>query len=343
MKLSSVLRTAAGSGDILRRTAVMARKAAAECGKSSTAIFFDMLRCARVYGAGPTDYMMFRFYETTDAERATFFTRLSSAAFVKRVNDRAYSPIFNDKNTFAAKFAPYMGRQTYDLRTGDAAGFAAFLQGKEAIMAKPVDADCGRGIEKLYVRDFGGADGLWAYLIQADKPFGIAEEVLTQHPGMAALHPQSINCVRVATFVKDDGEPTVIYAACKAGTGDAACDNTGRGGITCRLDIDTGRIISNGHSEELEEFTAHPDSGITFKGYEIPMAAECKALALTAAKVYPGFRYVGWDICVTPTGPVLVEGNDYPGYDLAQMPDKDAPHPWEGLIPCFTRQGIDVK
>ena len=129
----------------------------------------------------------------------------------------------------------------------------------------------------------------------------------------------------------------------KAGSGGSACDNTGRGGITCRLDIDTGRIISNGHSEELEEFVAHPDSGIVFKGYQIPMAEQCKALALRAAAMYPGFRYVGWDICVTPDGPVLVEGNDYPGYDLAQMPDKDAPHPWEGLIPCFTRQGIRVS
>lgn len=342
MKLSAVFRTAAKSGDLLRHVSAAAKEAHALCGKSRTSLFFDILRCGTTYGAGPTDYMMFRFYELDDAERATYLTRVSSAAFVKRVNDRAYSPIFNDKNTFFEKFGDLMGRSTYNLPQGDLEGFRAFMADKDAVMAKPVDADCGRGIEKLHLADFASVESLWDYLRSPDKPFGIAEEVLQQHPDMAALHPSSVNCVRVATFVKDDGEPTVIYAACKAGTGGAECDNTGRGGVTCLLDIDSGVIISNGHSEELDEYVTHPTTGITLKGYHIPMAAECKALALKAALRYPGFRYVGWDICITPNGPVLVEGNDYPGYDLAQIPDHDAPHPRLGLVPCFTKQGIQI-
>ena len=343
MKLSSVLRTAMSRTDMLRRVWDCAGEAHAICGKSRMALFNDMLRCAAQYGAGPTDYMMFRFYECSQQERSTYLTRVNSAAFVKRVNDRAYSCIFNDKNTFSEKFRDLMGRDTFDLTSGDAEKFREFMAGREAVMAKPVDADCGRGIEKLFIRDFGTVEALWAYLTDPAKPFGIVEEVLRQHEGMAALHPDSVNCVRIATFVKDDGEPTVIYAACKAGSGGAPCDNTGRGGVTCRLDIDSGTIISNGHSEEMEEFVTHPTTGITLKGYHIPMAAECKALALKAAMRYPGFRYVGWDICITPDGPVLVEGNDYPGYDLAQMPDKEAPHPWEGLIPRFTEQGIKIS
>ena len=343
MKLSSVLKTAMSRTDMLHRVWECAGEAHKICGKSRTALFNDMLRCAARYGAGPTDYMMFRFYECNASERATFLTRVSSAAFVKRVNSRAVEHIFNDKNTFFEHFSDLMGRTTFDLFKGDFDGFCAFMDGKETIMAKPVDADCGRGIEKLYVKDFADLAALWAYLKDAAKPFGIAEEVLTQHPDMAKLHPASVNCVRVATFVKDDGDPTVIYAAMKAGSGGAPCDNTGRGGVTCRLDIDTGTTISNGHSEEMEEFTHHPTTGIALKGFQIPMAAEVKALALKSAKRFPEFRYVGWDVCITPNGPVLIEGNDYPGYDLAQMPDKDSPHPWQGLIPRFTEQGIDVS
>lgn len=342
MQLSALLCAAKGRGDMLGHMRRTAREAHAICGRPTAALFFDIASCAAKYGAGPTDYMMLRFYECSAAERATYLTRLRSAAFVKRVNDRADAPVFNDKNTFSEKFRDLMGRETFDLRTGSFQDFCRFAQGKDALMAKPVDADCGRGIEKLWTRDFADAKALWDYLKDPQKPFGIAEEVLVQHPDMAALHPQSVNCVRIATFVKDDGTPTVIYAACKAGSGDAACDNTGRGGITCRLDIDSGTIISNGHSEELEEYTAHPDTGITLRGFRIPLAAECRALALKAALRYPRFRYVGWDICITPTGPVLIEGNDYPGYDLAQMPDRDAPHPREGLIPRFTEQGIEI-
>ena len=342
MNLSSVLRTAKGSGNMLNKTWKTAREAHVLCGKSTAALFADMLTCATRYGAGPTDYMMMKFYECSAAERATYLTRLRSAAFVKRVNSRTDAAIFNDKNAFSREFREFMGRETFDLYTGDYDAFCGFIAGKDCLMAKPVDADCGRGIEKLWTKDFPDTKALWDYLKDPAKPFGIAEEVLQQHPDMAALHPASVNCVRVATFVKDDGVPTVIYAACKSGSGGAACDNTGRGGITCLLDLDSGTILSNGHSEEMEEFTTHPTTGITFKGYRIPMAAECRALALKAALKYPGFRYVGWDICITPHGPVLVEGNDYPGYDLAQMPDHDSPHPREGLIPRFTRQGIAI-
>ena len=342
MKLSSVLRTAKSSGHMLGKTWKTAQQAHRLCGKPTPALFADMLRCATAYGAGPTDYMMMKFYECSDAERATYLTRLRSAAFVKRVNSRTAAAVFNDKNAFSEKFREFMGRETFDLYTGDYNSFCRFMENRDCLMAKPVDADCGRGIEKLWVKDFADLKTLWDYLKDPAKPFGIAEEVLQQHPDMAALHPASVNCVRIATFVKDDGVPIVIYAACKAGSGGAECDNTGRGGITCRLDLDSGTIISNGHSEEMEEFSVHPTTGITFKGYRIPMAAECKALALKAALKYPDFRYVGWDVCITPDGPVLVEGNDYPGYDLAQMPDKDSPHPREGLIPRFTEQGIAI-
>ncbi len=342
MKLTSVLKTAMSRRDMLSHTYRMAGELAKKCGKSQMSIFIDMLRCATAYGAGPSDYMMFRFYELDDKERATYLTRVASASFVKRVNNRTDAAIFNDKNTFFEKFGDLMGRETMDLRVCSKEDFIAFLAGKDAVMAKPVDADCGRGIEKLYVKDFASPEALWDYLRREDKPFGIAEEVLQQHPQMAALHPHSVNCVRIATFVKDDGEPTIIYAACKAGSGGAPCDNTGRGGVTCRLDIENGVICSHGHTEEGGEFLTHPTTGIALRGYQIPMAAQCRELALKAALRYPNFRYVGWDICITPNGPVLIEGNDYPGYDLAQMADSDAPYPKEGLLPCFTRQGIEI-
>ena len=69
MKLSSIRQAAKNVP--LRRVWQTAEKAHAICGKPTAALFTDMLRCAKRYGAGPTDYMMFEFYDLNDAERST--------------------------------------------------------------------------------------------------------------------------------------------------------------------------------------------------------------------------------------------------------------------------------
>ena len=43
-------------------------------------------------------------------------------------------------------------------------------------------------------------------------------------------------------------------------------------------------------------------------------------LAKKASLVVDEVRYVGWDIAVTDKGPVIIEGNEYPGHDIYQLP-----------------------
>ena len=52
-----------------------------------------------------------------------------------------------------------------------------------------------------------------------------------------------------------------------------------------------------------------------------------------AAKVVDKVRYVGWDIAITTNGPTIIEGNEYPGHDIYQLP----PHRTNniGVLPKF--------
>ena len=63
------------------------------------------------------------------------------------------------------------------------------------------------------------------------------------------------------------------------------------------------------------------------------MHKEAIEFAKECAMVVPQTRHVGWDIAITPDGPALIEGNDYPGTDLCQLaahfPEK------QGLWPYY--------
>ena len=50
----------------------------------------------------------------------------------------------------------------------------------------------------------------------------------------------------------------------------------------------------------------------------IPGVKEAFELCRSAARRLPQERYIGWDIAFSVNGPVIVEGNQYPGYGILQ-------------------------
>ena len=193
---------------------------------------------------------------------------------------------------------------------------AQFLEGQEAIFAKINHGSCGNGVEKLYVKDFESPAAMLDYI--REKKLVVLEHVQAQHPDMARLHPQSVNTMRICTDLVD-GQVHIAYITLKMGRGGGVCDNSGQGGILCRVDIDTGKICSPATDDYFNVFDKHPDTGIPLVGYQLPMIEEAKALACQAALEIPEVGHVGWDMAIGPDGPAIIEGNDFPGTDLCQL------------------------
>ncbi|MBO4815463.1 MAG: carboxylate--amine ligase [Clostridia bacterium] len=309
-------------------------------GKNKIITFFDMILCAIKYGAGYNDYIIFEFYKIKAKQRKTYLTRLKNKRLVTTLNNEEYSHIFDQKNIFDKKFKDFLGREVIDLKEIDFEEFKKFIEGKEYFFAKPNVGESGKGIEKIHTPDFNSPEELYEYVKKPEKNFGVIEEVIVQHPDAAKIYPQALNCLRVVTLV-NNGEAHILYSVFKMGNNGKFVDNLENGGFACHFDLDKGEIIGQGHTSALVNYDAHPATGIKFVGYKLPYMKEVKELVKKAAMVIPEFRYVGWDVCLTPNGPAIVEGNDYPAYDFPQLPDDDKPR--IGLIPKIESFGIKVK
>lgn len=303
-----------------------------KCGQGKAHTFLDMLWCGVRYGAGYYDYVQFGFYQMNGAQRDTYLTRVRNKKVQDIMNPGGLDYDSADKLLCNQMFAPYLGRKTLNGETCSLEEFTAFLTDQEAIFAKINHGGCGIGVEKLYVKDFESPEAMLAYV--REKKEIVLEHVLLQHPDMERLHPGSVNTMRITTDRVGD-TVHIAYISVKMGRGDGVCDNSGQGGVLCRVDPDSGKIVSDATDDYFNIYDRHPDTDIVFKGYQLPMVAEAIALAKEAAMHFPGVNHVGWDMAITPTGPAIIEGNDFPGTDLCQLvpfcPDKI------GLWPYYKR------
>ena len=124
-------------------------------------VFLDMAWCALRYGAGYKDYELIGFYKLNHKQRDSMITRGRNDKIVKKLNNKSYWHLFNNKNefnTFFSKFIPrnwvYIdytkAKQSKDIyKNEEFVKFKRFIGGQTAFFAKPNDGQCGKGILKI--------------------------------------------------------------------------------------------------------------------------------------------------------------------------------------------------
>lgn len=302
-------------------------------GKNSISIFFDMLWCAKRYGAGYYDYQIFAFYNLNKEQRKTFVTRLISKKFNTYMNDPEYDHLFNNKDEFNVLFKDYIGRGFLELEKATKDEVKDFVSTREYIFCKMKDLECGHGCERLKISDFADFDALYDYL--TDKKFCTIEDNIVQHPALSKLYSNAVNSLRIITIIDDNNVPHCVYLVQKMGCGGSIIDNNC---LFSPVDPETGVIKYPAHSGDTTKgivYNEHPDTKIHIQGYQLPFIKEAVDMCLKAAMVVPQVRYVGWDVALTENGPVIIEGNNYCAHDFWQLP----PHTPDkiGMLPTITK------
>jgi len=180
----------------------------------------------------------------------------------------------------------------------------------------------GKGIFRINPEDPGVNKHLMTEIHQnLIRSSFIFEAALDQHPVLDVINPSCINTIRTDTFIDKDLRIENMAAYIRFGRGNIPVDNISSGGCAVDLDLTKGTLQKYGNTSLTvsggETYTSHPLTGVAFEGTAIPFVQETKSLVRRAAGFLPSLRLVGWDVALTPGGPVLVEGNH--DYDITGL------------------------
>lgn len=300
-----------------RELADASRTVGQETGDPEWKVAADIVQCRMRWGANISDYLILRFFELSRSQRSTYVTHRLTRKLRAKYNNVQFRHCFRNKALFAAKFEEFFGRDWVALEGLSLAAFREFIADKRYIVSKPVDSGHGRGVEKLDIGRFEDDIVLYQYLRNRYGDEGMIEECIVQHDSISQMYDRAVNPIRIIT-VLEKGKCNVLYATFTIGNGREVA-NTSLGDMVARVNLASGEVESPAQTDTWQVYERHPLTGCTIPGFRIPYWDDIIGLADRASRVIPEIGYVGWDIAVTPKGPILIEGNDDPGWTSQQM------------------------
>jgi len=209
----------------------------------------------------------------------------------------------------------------FRMRSPDEVIESCFAGGEFVI--KPYGGGSGVAVHVLTARDGkllvnrreSDADRVRSLLRSLDE--AVILEFVHQHEYSSRIFPDSVNSIRVLTMWDYEKlEPFIPFSGHRFGSRTSApVDNASRGGLSCKIDVDTGVIVTahGGHTTpQVFEATHHPDTGEQVVGVTLPHWEMVKSRLLDVCREMAYIPYVGWDVVITEKGFVVIEGNNYP-------------------------------
>lgn len=142
-----------------------------------------------------------------------------------------------------------------------------------------------------------------------------------QHEYSSKLYDKTFNTIRMIILRDPETkEFKIFFAVQRIGTKETIpVDNGSKGGLVCKIDLDTGALSEARSLHSLEVHEIHPDSKAPIKGVKIPGWEEIKKEMLRVTNCLPYMNFIAWDIIVTPEGLSIIEANTSSGVNIIQL------------------------
>lgn len=282
--------------------------------KNPAIMFADTALSTLLVGSGLTDYLNYKFYDKSWKERKEYVTIKYGSNFYAKYSPRDLSTNLSIKTNFHKYYSKYTKRDYYIYEFG-MNKLKDFVSKNEVFMIKPTDGLAGTDVKKMKASEVEDIEKFYQY-IKDNNMF--LEEYVIQDDMWGKICPNSVNTIRAMTRIID-GKAELFYAAARIGNGTAVVDNFHQGGVGVRIDMKNGKLIGNAISKDLTEVERHTATNIKFDGFEIPYWNEIRNMVCEAAMENPDVKVVGWDVAISNKGPLLIEANRRPGFDLVQV------------------------
>jgi Sugar-transfer associated ATP-grasp len=280
----------------------------------------------------------------TEAERAAFVSRDANLRAQAPLNGDNETPAITGDKTVFYRYCALLGIAVpemfgiLDSRASSWSASGRVMTGTRDIEAfvaedlparfvvKPSEGYAGRGVRLVERRDDGmlqvngrttSAAAFWSEL-RADDEFAvwIVQELLVNHPEMSAIGgSETLHTARITTFVGRAGPPAILFSNLKLAISGGAVDNFqagATGNAICDIDHE-GRLgavyVTNPGPAGLQRRADNPLTGESLTGRALPGWDDARRMVLDAAPHFLPYRALGWDVALTPGGPVIVETN----------------------------------
>ncbi|MCB9678294.1 MAG: hypothetical protein H6737_24545 [Alphaproteobacteria bacterium] len=306
-----------------------------------------------MFGQGkvqPDEYFRMRMFDARVVPREqlpTFVGRRSAYGRIKVMNNVPWwRQLTEDKLAFhaymeglgfggpelVAAFHPFrtMGRKVRMLHTVD--DLVAFLRDPASypLFMKPNQLRWSMGSASLVSTDGESVTDLLGRV----SPIRVFAEQVAQmedgggflfqrtqpnHPTVAAICGPALATARILA-IREDGDVRILRTHIKLPAGENVADNTWRSGnLAVDVDPANGALGAGwiGSGLTAVEAETHPDTGVPLSG-NLPDWDAAIALVTEATRTLFGIRIVGWDVGFTPDGPVLIEANSDPDFEVSQ-------------------------
>ena len=257
----------------------------------------------------PDEYVSFHFYGKSIMDKFGYVSSVMRSQVIATLNPQPIKDMFNNKFSAYSALSSFYGREIV-LIDGENAKetFKDFCSRHSTFVKKNNYDALGRGVEKVTVTPETDIDSLYDELTDGGKLI-ILEELIDAHDEIKKLNKDSVNTVRIVTYVKNY-KATISSCFMKVGRKGAFVDNGGAGGILVHIDPERGCLDSNGIDECGIIYETHPDNGYEFKGIQLPDWESAIKKAKEIALQIKDARYIGWDFTYTSDGKwIVVEGN----------------------------------